>query len=139
MSAIENSLVAQFMYLVNKVNAQLGEQLSPYSLTIPTSVVLVILLDHQGITQIELANIKHMDRTTCSKIVDNLEQLGYLTRERSTTDRRAFNLFLTKEGTKVANEVLQLRIAQEQALFHAIQPEYKEQFLQILRQMIQTN
>lgn len=65
-------------------------------------VFSALLLAHAnpGIAQIEIANQLGIDKASVVALVDRMEDAGWVTRRRSTDDRRRQGIFLTPAGTK---------------------------------------
>ncbi|MFC9894271.1 MarR family winged helix-turn-helix transcriptional regulator [Nocardia sp. NPDC127579] len=83
--------------LRTRMAAALGE----IGLTARMHCVLVHALEQER-TQIQLAEIGDMDKTTMVVTVDALEKAGLAERRPSSTDRRARIIAVTPEGAKVA-------------------------------------
>lgn len=64
---------------------------------------LMSLWFERGSTCAELARDLHHDKGAMTRLVDTLEQRGWLTRVRDTDDRRIINLTLTDEGRAIAS------------------------------------
>lgn len=77
------------------------ETFSDLQLTQKQVSALWLVDDHPGISQSGLANLIRMDRATTMAIVKRLEARGYLTRTRSSVDRRKLALNLTVPGREV--------------------------------------
>jgi DNA-binding MarR family transcriptional regulator len=80
---------------------RLTAALEEIALTPRMQCVLVHALERDR-TQIELAELAHLDKTTMVATVDELERAGYAVRRPSETDRRARIIAVTPEGRKVA-------------------------------------
>jgi MarR family transcriptional regulator for hemolysin len=65
--------------------------------------VLVHALEEER-TQIQLAALADLDKTTMVSTVDELEKLGYAERRPSATDRRARIIAVTDRGRAAAEE-----------------------------------
>lgn len=63
---------------------------------------LVSLWFGRGTTCAELARDLGHDKGAMTRLVDTLEERGFVTRERSSDDRRIINLSLTAEGRAMA-------------------------------------
>ncbi|MEU9588693.1 MarR family winged helix-turn-helix transcriptional regulator [Streptomyces sp. NPDC048219] len=83
--------------LRSKMSAALAE----IGLTTRMHCVLVHALEEER-TQIQLAEIGDMDKTTMVVTVDALEKAGLAERRPSRTDRRARIIAVTDEGARVA-------------------------------------
>jgi DNA-binding MarR family transcriptional regulator len=85
--------------LRSKMSAALAE----IGLTARMHCVLVHALEEER-TQIQLAEIGDMDKTTMVVTVDALEKAGLAERRPSSTDRRARIIAVTDEGARVAEK-----------------------------------
>ena len=75
-----------------------------HDLSLTQMRVLGILRDRRP-RMIELAGFLGLEKSTMSGLVDRAERRGLLGRERSTSDGRAFDLFLTAQGMDLAERV----------------------------------
>ena len=97
--------------------ASLNDALSPLSLTGKHFGVL-LLIDRDGVsTQRDLIRETGSDKAGMVRTVEDLENLGYLSRERSTTDRRVFELTLTEAGQAAFGKARRLAGAAGRELF----------------------
>ncbi|MBO2454852.1 winged helix-turn-helix transcriptional regulator [Actinomadura barringtoniae] len=85
--------------LRTRMAAALGE----IGLTARMHCVLVHALEEER-TQIQLAEIGDMDKTTMVTTVDSLEKAGLAERRPSSTDRRARIIAVTEKGAEVARQ-----------------------------------
>jgi DNA-binding MarR family transcriptional regulator len=85
--------------LRTRMAAALGE----IGLTARMHCVLVHALEAER-TQIQLAEIGDMDKTTMVVTVDALEQAGLAERRPSSTDRRARIVAVTEQGARLAQQ-----------------------------------
>lgn len=61
---------------------------------------LALLEERGAMSQRQLADLTHVNPTVMVKLVDNLEERGWVARERNPDDRRSYALRLTELGTK---------------------------------------
>lgn len=64
---------------------------------------LMSLWFERGTTCAELARDLNHDKGAMTRLVDTLEQRGWVTRNRDTDDRRIINLILTDDGRAIAS------------------------------------
>jgi DNA-binding MarR family transcriptional regulator len=83
------------------LRTQLSAALAEIGLTARMHCVLVHALEEER-TQVQLAELGDMDKTTMVVTVDALERAGLAERRLSTTDRRARVIVVTPEGARVA-------------------------------------
>lgn len=67
--------------------------------------ILNTLLKEDSLSQKELSRRCHMDTTTMSRNIDNLEKLGLLRRETNPQSRRSILICLTDEGREKAQTI----------------------------------
>ena len=73
-------------------------------------VILQLLAQEDGISQLEIAKQTFKDAPTVTRIIDLLVNKGLLIRQADKTDRRRFNIHLTAEGHAKIEEVLPIAI-----------------------------
>jgi MarR family transcriptional regulator for hemolysin len=83
------------------LRTRMAAALAEIGLTARMHCVLVHALEEER-TQIQLAELGDMDKTTMVVTVDALEKAGYAQRRPSSTDRRARIIAVTPEGAEVA-------------------------------------
>ncbi|WP_350274293.1 MarR family winged helix-turn-helix transcriptional regulator [Kribbella sp. HUAS MG21] len=85
------------------LETQLSAALAEVGLTLRMQCVLRHALEAER-TQIQIAELAYMDKTTMVVTVDALEKAGYAERKPSATDRRARIIAVTEAGAKIAAE-----------------------------------
>lgn len=85
------------------LETQLTAALAEIGLTPRMQCVLVYALEEER-TQIQLADLAYLDKTTMVVTVDALEKAGFAERRPSATDRRARIIAVTPAGAEVAAE-----------------------------------
>jgi DNA-binding MarR family transcriptional regulator len=83
--------------------------LAPWGLTYPQYLVLAILWNEGEQTIGSLGEMMQLDSGTLSPLVRRLEQNGYVTKARSTSDERVVTVQLTDEGQALRAEVAPIR------------------------------
>jgi DNA-binding MarR family transcriptional regulator len=85
--------------------------LEPMKLTHPQYLVMLALWERSPQNVKELGAALHLDSATLSPLLKRLENLGYLTRERSAQDERSLTVELTKTGRALRREALKIPYA----------------------------
>ena len=85
------------------LNNRLAAELADIDLTPRMQCVLLHALEEER-TQIQLAALSFMDKTTMVSTVDALEERGLAERRPSATDRRARIIAVTEKGRRVAED-----------------------------------
>ncbi|WP_344126330.1 MarR family winged helix-turn-helix transcriptional regulator [Luedemannella flava] len=94
-------LTGLFAHAGHVLNTRLTAELAEAGLTPRMQCVLIHALERDR-TQIELAELAHLDKTTMVSTVDELERAGLAVRRPSETDRRARIVAVTDEGARAA-------------------------------------
>jgi DNA-binding MarR family transcriptional regulator len=100
-------------------------------------IAVLIILDELGaVSQREVSELTHISPTVMVRLVDDLEQRGWVTRERKADDRRTYALRLTTIG-RVALRRLTLDLdASDAQLTSALAPPEAERLNQHLRRLL---
>ena len=67
--------------------------------------ILAYLSSHSSVTQKEIADRCMLDVTTMSRVLNKLEEMGLISRQRDSGCRRAYQIGLTEAGRQKAEEV----------------------------------
>lgn len=92
-------MVQEFGLLAN-ARTPCGEDLS-----LSEAHALSLLQREHPLTQQELGQRLHLEKSTISRLVDTLEQKEWIVRQTSEEDRRQKQLYLTDSGTERAQSV----------------------------------
>lgn len=106
----------------NAVQARLTQLLKPLGLRNVTFSAMMIVVRHPGLQQSQLAEWLAVDRTNLVTIVDELERRKFLTRDKSSTDRRAYALHPTDSGRRCYEQAAAITRAHEAQVFAAFPP-----------------
>jgi MarR family transcriptional regulator, transcriptional regulator for hemolysin len=77
-------------------------------LRLPQCHLLVYLSDHEGMSQIRLAELTDLEPMTLVRSLDRLESSECLERRRDPTDRRARRIHLKARGKRLVDEIWRL-------------------------------
>lgn len=90
------------------LNRYLGQQFKNegINLTREQWSILAILYHSDGVSQQFLAEATSRDKPSVTRLVDNLEKLGFVERRNHETDRRLNLIFLTDSGKEMQNPIL---------------------------------
>lgn len=107
------------------MSQQVEEQMQEFGLTAAQWHPLIIIDLQQADTPAQVARLINVDTGATTRILDRLEQKGFITRSRSTQDRRVVHLHLTEKGAKVTKKLMPVV---EQILNQALQGFTQEEF-----------
>lgn len=116
------------------LRTQMSAALAEIGLTARMHCVLVHALEKEC-TQVELAEIGDMDKTTMVVTVDALEEAGLAERRPSSVDRRARIIAVTKEGARVAKRSQRIVDRVHEEAFSALPKTERDAFLRALRRL----
>ncbi|NOK63528.1 MAG: MarR family transcriptional regulator [Chloroflexi bacterium AL-W] len=79
------------------------------SVSVAEAHTLMELTRTAPLTQNDLARRLRLEKSTVSRLVAQLDQRGWITRERNSHDGRALDITLTPEGTDIATDLATAR------------------------------
>jgi DNA-binding MarR family transcriptional regulator len=98
--------------------------------------VLALIDANPGLTQRELAAALRRNTSSLTPVLDELYRLGYVTRERLASDRRAYKLGLTPAGRAVMKKLLAAAVDHEQQIDRLVGRAKRAAFIRTLQQII---
>lgn len=117
-------------FLVAQVGAhaamQFAEALKPHGFRPQEAGVLRLLAFSPGISQQDLAGRLGMYASRLVGIVDELEERRLIERRPSETDRRLYELYLTKEGEAALETIGRVAREHQRSLFETLSAEEQE-------------
>lgn len=84
---------------------EIDKRLKPHNLTRVKWLALGILKRHPTLTQVELAEKLELGAASVGRLVDRLEERGFVTREADPNDRRSYRLHLTEEAISLLRDL----------------------------------
>lgn len=105
--------------LFNLVKSDLAQTLQPFGLRMLTYTALVLIRDNPGLKQSDLARAMDVERSNMVAILDELENLGLIRRDRVPQDRRSYALLVTETGAATCGQAVEAVLAHETMLFAA--------------------
>jgi DNA-binding MarR family transcriptional regulator len=119
-----------------RLRAHIDGRISEYGIVSPQYGMLMILSIDGPMTQIELGSYMAMDKATVVRMIDGLEEKGYLKRVQSAQDRRAKRLELTSSGRKLIHALGKLRMEAEREFLAPLNAEEKAQLKKIVAKLV---
>lgn len=97
-------------YLVSHLNLTLQQELDMrlkrYQLDIKLWPVLFTLWQEEGLSQTELSKRCDVANYTMTRLLDQLQVQGLVTRHQEADNRRAFQIFLTDDGKALEQDLV---------------------------------
>jgi DNA-binding MarR family transcriptional regulator len=72
-----------------------AERLEGSGLSLAQARALLYVARHEGLRQVELAELLEVQPITLARLIDQLQEMGLVERRADPTDRRAYRIFLT--------------------------------------------
>ncbi|MEV1169196.1 MarR family winged helix-turn-helix transcriptional regulator [Nonomuraea sp. NPDC049784] len=118
------------------LRTQMAAELAEIGLTARMHCVLVHAIEEER-TQIQLAEIGDMDKTTMVVTVDALEKAGLAERRPSSTDRRARIIAVTEKGREVAERSQQIVDGVHRKALDALPKDEREVLLRAMNRLVE--
>ena len=94
--------------------------------------LLTSVKNNKGVSQIQLASIYDIDKSTLSHSIRRMVERGLIVRRRLESDRRYYGLSLTLLGKRLLKKATGIVESQEELMETVLTTAEKEKFLQIL-------
>ena len=124
-------LRAAYLHLHRSANrhfVQLGATADQYAL-------MTALAQEEGVSQQDLAELLASDKRTIGKMVDLLEEKGWMERRAHPSDRRAWSVYLTREGRRRQKALYDSADFLRRRLEESVPPELLQPVLKCLENM----
>lgn len=126
-------------YLVRDTNLAVGKalrrNLSKYGMTLGQYYFMRALWIEEGLSQRELSRRVGTTEPTTASVIRLLEKNGLIRRVRNRKDRRTINIFPTKKGGNLKNELLRMATDINESATKNFNAEEVEQLKGLLRNM----
>ncbi|MEM8972297.1 MAG: MarR family transcriptional regulator [Pseudomonadota bacterium] len=110
-------------------------KLSPHGITISQAWVLAHLWQEDGLSQSRIAERMDVATVTTSKLIDRLEERGFVTRRVDPLDRRSNLVFATQEGRALVRVLTKIVCEVDEVANAGIDPGDLETTLYVLGRM----
>lgn len=138
-TSVPTRTVADLSYLLSHASHVLATRMAAafeeVGLTPRGYCVLFHALEEER-TQIQLAEISDLDKTTMVVTVDELEKAGYAERRPSSADRRARIISVTEAGKKIVAEAGRIGDQVHREVLEALPEEEREVFVRALSRLV---
>jgi len=96
--------------------------------------VLLVIAANPGRSQAEIGRTLNIERARLARMVQELEERGWLRRKASERDARSHTLMLTADGTKAVARARALAAEHETRVTAHVGAERREQLMRLLRE-----
>jgi DNA-binding MarR family transcriptional regulator len=129
-------------FLLSQVGARsaqlFAERLAPLGISPRAYGVLSNLSATAGQNQQQLADALGIHRNNMVALIDEMEAAGWVRRHRSTRDRRAFEVRVTKAGSALVSRLNRLLPALEDEVAQGLSDRERETMTALLKQVART-
>lgn len=122
-------------YLYRRSSTQLSTWLKDIGLSPTQSIMLVGIYRNTGVNQQTLCDLISVLPSVASRALRELEDKGYITKERDEQNHRNYNLYLTPKGRELAEKSLMTQERYWNDLLSKFTPEEISTLNQLLAKM----
>lgn len=131
----ENYIGYYIKVIQRNLNNLYNRKLEKYDLTNAQLCIIWTLLKNDGLTQREVAEHANITPATLTELVDSLVSKGFIIRMHDEKDARAKRLFLTEEGKKLKDILIETTNFMEECLCKDFSEEERLLLLSWLKKM----
>lgn len=135
MEKLENKVLRYVGALSRAINSKADFKYKNHNLQKGQYMFLTRVCENKGINFIDLSNILRVDKTTTTKAVKKLIEIGYLYREQDKNDKRESRLFPTEKGLDIYNLIIKEEKLQLEISFKDFSAEEKEFTAKLIKRM----
>jgi MarR family transcriptional regulator, lower aerobic nicotinate degradation pathway regulator len=116
-------------------HALANQMLAEVNLSARQAGILTLVTESGPMTQKALGGALRIDRTTMVALIDDLEDKGYVTRQRHPRDRRAFLVHPTGAGRTAKTATIQILDEQQRRYLAPLTPAERDQLGALLKRL----
>lgn len=124
--------------LGGRVSAEFARRVAEVGLTPPQVAVLRVVGQNPGLSQRDLANRLRTAPSRVVQLVDELEGRGIITRTRSATDRRNYELTISQTAPPEVAKVREIVRDHDAALVASLSDEETAELRRLLEKLVKT-
>jgi len=107
---MDGSLGTTISNVARLLRRSFDERARKMGVTRPQWQVLSVLLRHEGIKQGGLAELLEVEPITVARMIDRLQEAGFVERRSDPGDRRAWRIFITDKGRDLVDRIRPLGV-----------------------------
>lgn len=112
-------------------------QKAGYDVTSVQFAAMAALNANPAIEQAQIASMIEYDRATIGGVIDRLEQKGYIVRTVSKRDRRAREVCLSDEGTRMYNLICPIVSSLQTEILENLTLDERKQLMTLIQKIVQ--
>lgn len=133
--SVLTSLGFQVNALARQMRRAFERELQGSPLTLAQARVLFYLQRNPGLRQVMLAEMLEVQPMTLARLIDQLEHLKWVERRVDATDRRAYQLYLTKAAQEPLLDIERVSLKVRKQALQNFKPEELSQLQDLLARM----
>ena len=114
------------------MDGKMHERLEPLGLPLSQFTIIMVLLEKDGLTQVDIGRKVMLPAYATTRNIDKLESLGYVKRKRHESSRRSYRIVLTEEGRDLAPALYEASESVNDLVLSPLEESQKAEFLRIL-------
>lgn len=112
----------------NWIDEELSLQLKPVGLSRVQFPIMMVLIEEEGLTQVEIGKKISMPGYATSRNIDQLEHRNLVKRQLHESSRRSHNIYLTPQGKQLAPQLISVANRISERLLDPLEDDEKETF-----------
>ena len=130
---------SHLLHRAEQAATDIFSRIAPAGLLTPRQYAILAAIEaNQGLSQTGLVENTGIDRSTLADIVRRMLDKGFVQRERTADDARAYAVRLTRKGTNMLKRMRPFADEVDRQIVNAIPAEQQKVFLSLLNQMVET-
>lgn len=113
-------------------NTYIGNQVEKYGIKQGQLEYFIVISQNPGITQLELAKLIKVGKSSVTQAIKILEDDGYVKKVPDENNRRSILCQITEKGEQIIDKLLQIKSAADEQLFHGFSNEDHDLFMKYL-------
>jgi len=120
------------------VYAELNDGLARLDIRPLQYTLMLIVSENPGASQTSVCDALGMQKANCVPTMSELERRGFITRRKSSSDARSYELQLTAKGRRMLERASEVQSLHESRLVERIGVEGRQQLLSLLNRLSDT-
>lgn len=121
--------------LYRAINSKADSKYKQFNLQKGQYMFITRVCENPGINFMDLSNILKVDKTTTTKAVKKLIDIGYLDKQQDENDKREYKLTPTKKALDVYEFIIQEESKQFEISFKGFSEEEKQMATELIKRM----
>ena len=135
MSNLNSNILREVGTLARCINSISDIRFKEQNLQKGQFIFLTRICENPGINQIDLSNLLKVDKTTTTKVIQKLIEVGYISKKRDNTDKRMWRVYPEEKGKEIYSFVIEEENRNIEICFSNFQDKEKDEAYQLIRKM----